>query len=592
MAGGRDVAEEDVRDGGAALFAGVADPEDRVGERGVNGDRRAAEEHEHDRTAGLLQPLKELLLRERQLDAEAVAVEVGVDCVAFLALERAVDAEACDDGVRAPALAETHLARAAVGIGAERVAHLDRGGAFARALDDAFEDGDEPPRQPVVVADERLEIRGERADDVDVARARRVQRQERDAGLLVGRAAAAVERAGNGVLEEHDRLARGAERDGSVLGRVDVVRAEVLPRVFLRRIEQAEAGAGAQDAPQRAVDVFLRKESFAHGLHGGRERDAAIEVAAVLDRERGALGGRGADLVVLPEVHHGPAVAHDVAVEAPLAAEDVGKQQLRSAARFAVGAVVGAHDALDARLHDALELRQVTFAEVLLRRLRVKDVAVPLRAGVDGIVLRARGDLHVILRVVALHAAHVGRAHLAGEEGILAERLLAAAPARVAEEVDIRGPEREASVLVALPAGLAGEVELRARLAAEDRALRLREIAVERRREVHRLREDRRAAVAADAVQAFAPPVVGGQAEPRDRGGVVDELGALLLQRHPRDQFFDARVAARPEFFVRHGMVGWSDRRIVPPVARGGHSTREPDRLERETRLRRRGAAW
>ena len=171
-------------------------------------------------------------------------------------------------------------------------------------------------------------------------------------------------------------------------------------------------------------------------------------------------------------------------------------------------------------------------------------------------MLRAGGDHHVVLRVGALHAADIGGAHLAGEERVLAERLLTAAPARVAEEVHVRGPEREAAVLVALPGRAARLVELGAGLAGDDLALGLREGAVERRGEVHRLRKDRGLAVAADAVQRLVPPRIGGQAEPRDRGGAVDELGAFLLQRHLRDQFVDARVAARPKFFVCHGREG------------------------------------
>ena len=139
-------------------------------------------------------------------------------------------------------------------------------------------------------------------------------------------------------------------------------------------------------------------------------------------------------------------------------------------------------------------------------------------------MLRAGGDEHVVLRVGALHAAHHLGAERAGEERILAERLLAAAPARVAEKVHVGRPEREAAVNVALPAALAREVELRAPLAADDFALRLRERAVERRRQVRRLREDRRLAVAADAVQRLAPPRIGRQPDARHGGRVVDEL--------------------------------------------------------------------
>ena len=59
-------------------------------------------------------------------------------------------------------------------------------------------------------------------------------------------------------------------------------------------------------------------------------------------------------------------------------------------------------------------------------------------------MLRRRNG-QVVLRIVALQSGHVGDAHAAGEERVFAVGLLSAAPARVAEDVQVRGPEIQAS---------------------------------------------------------------------------------------------------------------------------------------------------
>ena len=66
-----------------------------------------------------------------------------------------------------------------------------------------------------------------------------------------------------------------------------------------------------------------------------------------------------------------------------------------------------------------------------------------LGAAVHGEVL-GRGDDAVVLRIVALHAGDEGDAHARGEERIFAVGFLAAAPARIAEDVDVGRPEVEA----------------------------------------------------------------------------------------------------------------------------------------------------
>src|SRR4030081_491547 len=65
-----------------------------------------------------------------------------------------------------------------------------------------------------------------------------------------------------------------------------------------------------------------------------------------------------------------------------------------------------------------------------------------LRAAVYGIVLGG-GDQLQVFGIVALDAADKRDAHAAGEERIFSVGLLAAAPTRIAKNVDVGGPKSE-----------------------------------------------------------------------------------------------------------------------------------------------------
>ena len=86
---------------------------------------------------------------------------------------------------------------------------------------------------------------------------------------------------------------------------------------------------------------------------------------------------------------------------------------------------------------------QVGVELVVLADIDVGHVARRLGAAVHGVML-GRGNGAIVARIVALQARHEGDAHAAGQEGIFAVGLLAAAPARIAEDVDVRRPEVEA----------------------------------------------------------------------------------------------------------------------------------------------------
>ena len=144
----------------------------------------------------------------------------------------------------------------------------------------------------------------------------------------------------------------------------------------------------------------------------------------------------------------------------------------------------------------------------------------------DRHMLDGRDDLGM-LQVRALQAAHEGDADAAGEERVLTIGLLAPAPARIAEDVDVGRPDGQPLVQAAIGVERLA-VELRARLDRDDIADLLDQRGVPGRGHAHRLREDGRRSVARDAVQPFAPPVIGGQVQRGLGRGFVDQLRRLL----------------------------------------------------------------
>jgi len=238
--------------------------------------------------------------------------------------------------------------------------------------------------------------------------------------------------------------------------------------------------------------------------------------------------------VPLENVVDRPAVGGDVALEAPFVAQDLLQQRGAGAARLAVDAVVRAHHRRClAFFHARLERGQVSLPQIPLAHDRVKVMPVALGSAVRRKVLR-RGNRLEDLRIIALQSLDERHPHGRGQVGILAVGLLPATPARIAEDIDVGRPHGEARVELAHPA--AQElVMLRARLVRDGFCHLCHQADIPRGCEADGLREDRGDARARDAVQALVPPTVSRDAEPLDRGRIVDHLRNLLLQRHPGD---------------------------------------------------------
>src|SRR5687768_11849761 len=118
-----------------------------------------------------------------------------------------------------------------------------------------------------------------------------------------------------------------------------------------------------------------------------------------------------------------------------------------------------------------------------------------------------RGNELQVRRVIAFQRLAKGNSEAARQVRAFAERLVAAAPARIAEDVDVRAPERKTLVVTAV--ALAQKlVMLRARLIA-DRGRDLRHAShVPHRGKADGLRKHGGNTRSSDTVQALVPPIV------------------------------------------------------------------------------------
>jgi hypothetical protein len=250
------------------------------------------------------------------------------------------------------------------------------------------------------------------------------------------------------VLQQHDRLARELPRKLPVRGAVELAVGQLRRLHALERIEQPDLEADAQHALERRVDFDLAEQPLLHRVDVALEvgcvalveesARGAVAVEAGLDREGAGFGGGLRVLVARLDIAHGVAVARHEPLELPVPAQRAVEQGLAGAARHAVDCVVDAHHRLHAALDDrGAERGQVGVLEVVRRGLGVEAVPQRLGAGVDGVVLGGRRHDRM-LGVVALQAGDEGHAERPGEERVLAVGLLAASPARVAEDVDVR----------------------------------------------------------------------------------------------------------------------------------------------------------
>ena len=378
----------------------------------------------------------------------------------------------------------------------------------------------------VVIAQQHRHLIGQRADHHDLLH-RFLQRQQ------------AV------ILQEDDAFARRLQGQRPVRGRIHGAVGNGRIGRSLRRIEHAHADTGGEQPVQRLVHHRLRHKPLRHRVgigpgagFGAFAEIGAVGVHAVAEGNRRCFRQALGEFVPFMNIADGAAVGGDITLELPGAAQQVVQQEVIGAGRLTVHAVVGAHQRTRLAIQDrGAEGRGIGVHLVVPADRHIHGMACRLRARMHGEVL-GRGDGARMRRIIALQAGDEGDTHLRGQERVFAIGFLPPAPARIAEDVDVGRPEIQTAIHPFAPLAIVAHPRL-----GGDRGRHLmHQRRIETGGQAHGLRKDGGGARNGDAVQRLAPPVVGRHAQPRNRGGAVDQLLALFLQRHLGHQRCSALV--------------------------------------------------
>ena len=245
-------------------------------------------------------------------------------------------------------------------------------------------------------------------------------------------------------------------------------------------------------------------------------------------------------MVTAENIGHRTAIRDNVALKAPITPQVFLEQNGIRTRWRAVQRVVGTHHGLGFAFHDRRPKRgQIGVLHVMPGGLNVNGVSGGLWTAMHREVFRS-GNRFQIDGFVPLQAGDEGNAETPGQVGVLAIGFLAASPARIAEDIDIGGPNRKTAVPVGGTIGMHRGVILGAEFRANDLADLVHQRLVESGSHANRLRKHGRVSGASDTVQALVPPVVLRDTEPRYGARRVAKLRDFLLQRHLRHQVADA----------------------------------------------------
>ena len=239
--------------------------------------------------------------------------------------------------------------------------------------------------------------------------------------------------------------------------------------------------------------------------------------------------------MTLKNIGNSTAIAHHIAVEFEFTPQFVLQQQHAGARGRTVQAVISAHHRGGAAWAQGLAKSvKIGVLEVLLIHPRVKLMARHFRPAVHREVLRS-GDGFEVMRIVALQAFDEGQPHFRCQIRIFTESFLTPAPARIAKDIDIRRPERQAviALMIVVPLGI---VVFRAGFGGDSGSDAMFEIHVERSRQPDRLREHCRKPGPRIAMQRFVPPIVRRNFQTRNGRGGILHLRNLLFKRHARNK--------------------------------------------------------
>src|SRR5579862_3692095 len=327
---------------------------------------------------------------------------------------------------------------------------------------------------------------------------------------------------------------------------------------FFGGIEHAHAHAGGEKTLEGDVELGLGEEVLVDGIDDALIGASTVEVGAG-ENAGGRCGGVVGGVVVavgLREVVDGVAIGGDKAVKAPVAAENVAEKHFAGAGRDLVDGVVGAHEGIGAAVGDGgAEGGEIGVPEVVFGGVDVGLVAGGFGAAVDGVVLGS-GDGAQVVGVVALDAFDECGSETGGKEGVFAVGFLPAAPARIAEDVDVWRPDGEA-VEAVVHVVADSVVVLGAGFDGDDVADAADQGSVPGGGIANGLGKHGGESGARDAVEAFVPPVVGGDVEAGNGGGAIKGLRDFFFEGEAGDQVVDALNDGEGRIAERHGGGGF-----------------------------------
>src|SRR5436190_1811493 len=146
-------------------------------------------------------------------------------------------------------------------------------------------------------------------------------------------------------------------------------------------------------------------------------------------------------MVVSENIANRIAVRDYISLEMPGPTQRMLQQELIRAGRLTIDCVVGAHDGIGMAFDNrSAKCWRVRVQLVMLADVNVGKVTRGFRPAVNSEMLRC-GDNSKVVRIVSLHSGDERHSQAPAQEGIFSIGLLPAAPAWVAKDIDIRGPE-------------------------------------------------------------------------------------------------------------------------------------------------------
>src|SRR5436305_10532555 len=150
-------------------------------------------------------------------------------------------------------------------------------------------------------------------------------------------------------------------------------------------------------------------------------------------------------MVISENITNRIAIRDYISLEMPGPAQCVLQKELIRAGRLTINCVVGAHDGIGMAFNNRrAKCRSVRIQLVVLADVNVGEMTCGLRPTVNSEMLRRRNNSKVV-RIVSLHSSDERHSQPPAQERIFSIRLLSAAPAGIAEDIDIRCPEIQSS---------------------------------------------------------------------------------------------------------------------------------------------------